>query len=107
LVKASLGLLVLNLRDDDTISIVTYSDDAGVHLEPTPVAEAQRIVDAIDSLQPGNSTNLDAGLRTGYAQAEGAFVDGDINAVILASDGVANVGLTDPDGLAGVIQDRA
>jgi Ca-activated chloride channel family protein len=107
LVKASLGVLVLNLRDDDTIAIVTYSDDAGLILEPTPVRDAQRIVDAIDSLVPGNSTNLDAGLREGYAQAAEAYVDGDINAVILASDGVANVGLTDPDGLAGVIQDRA
>lgn len=107
LVKASLGLLVLNLRDDDTISIVTYSDEAGLLLEPTQVRDAQRIVDAIDSLQPGNSTNLEAGLRTGYAQAEKAFVEGDINAVVLASDGVANVGLTDPAGLAGTIQERA
>lgn len=107
LVKASLGLLVLNLRDDDTISIVEYSDDAGVVLEPTSVAEAERIVDAIDSLQPSDSTNLEAGLRAGYEQAQAAYVDGGLNAVILASDGVANVGLTDPDGLAGVIQDRA
>ncbi|MBA3281673.1 MAG: von Willebrand factor type A domain-containing protein, partial [Acidimicrobiia bacterium] len=107
LVKASLGLLVLNLRDDDTISIVEYSDDAGVILEPTPVRDAQRVVDAIDELQPSNSTNLEAGLREGYEQAEKAYRPDTINAVILASDGVANVGLTDPDGLAGVIQDRA
>lgn len=107
LVKASLGLLVLNLRDDDTISIVEYSDDAGVILEPTPVRDAERIVNAIDELQPSNSTNLEAGLREGYEQAEKAYRPDTINAVILASDGVANVGLTDPDGLAGVIQDRA
>lgn len=107
LVKASLGLLVLNLRDDDSIAIVEYSDEAGVVLEPTKVADAQRIVDAIDELQPSNSTNLEAGLRKGYDQAQSSFVEGGVNAVILASDGVANVGLTDPDGLAGTIQDRA
>ncbi|QXC59725.1 von Willebrand factor type A domain-containing protein [Aquihabitans sp. G128] len=107
LVKASLGLLVLNLRDDDTIAIVQYSDEAGVVLEPTPVKDAKRIVDAIDELQPSNSTNLEAGLRAGYRQAQEAFRKDGLNAVILASDGVANVGLTDPDGLAGVISDRA
>jgi len=107
LVKASLGLLVLNLRDDDTISIVEYSDEAGVVLAPTPVEDASRIVAAIDDLEPSNSTNLEAGLRTGYQQATKAFRKDGLNAVILASDGVANVGLTDPDGLAGVIQDRA
>ncbi|CAN5451824.1 VWA domain-containing protein [soil metagenome] len=107
LVKASLGLLVLNLRDDDTIAIVQYSDEAGVVLEPTEVEDADRIVAAIDDLQPSNSTNLEAGLREGYRQAAAAFQEDGLNAVILASDGVANVGLTDPDGLAGVIQDRA
>ncbi len=107
LVQASLGLLVLNLRDDDTIAIVEYSDEAGVVLEPTPVAEAERIVAAIDELQPSSSTNLEAGLREGYRQAEASFDPDGINAVILASDGVANVGLTRPDGLAGVISERA
>ncbi|MEO6988629.1 MAG: von Willebrand factor type A domain-containing protein [Aquihabitans sp.] len=107
LVKASLGLLVLNLKDDDTIAIVEYSDDAGLVLAPTPVSEAQTIVDAIDELQPSNSTNLEAGLREGYRRAQEAFDPEGVNAVILASDGVANQGLTDSDGLAGVIQDRA
>lgn len=107
LVKASLGLLVLNLRDEDTIAIVEYSDEAGVVLEPTPVRDAGTIVSAIDRLQPSDSTNLEAGLRAGYRQASAAFRPDGVNAVILASDGVANVGLTDPDGLAAVIQDRA
>ena len=53
LVKASLALLVLNLRDDDTVAIVPYSDEAGVLLEPTPVREAQRIVD--DHLAAGRA----------------------------------------------------
>ncbi len=107
LVKASLGLLVLHLRDDDTIAIVEYSDDAAVVLEPTAVQDAQTIVDAIDRLQPSDSTNLEAGLRTGYDQAASAYADGDINAVILASDGVANVGSSDPDALAAGIAQRA
>lgn len=107
LAKASLALLVRNLRDDDSISIVTFSHDAGVVLEPTPVAQAQRIVDAIDRLEPGSSTNLEAGLLTGYQQAQRSFRPGGINAVILASDGVANVGTTGPGALAAQIQKRS
>ncbi len=104
LVKASLALLVEQLNDDDTIAIVTYGSDARALLAPTPVAEAETIVAAIDRLQPGGSTNMEAGLVTGYRQARDSFRQDGVNAVILASDGVANVGVDDPDGLVGLIE---
>ena len=103
LVKASLALLVLNLRDTDTLSIVTYSDEAAVLLPPTAVRDAKRIVAAIDELQPSNSTNMEAGLRQGYAQAKASFRPNAINTVILASDGVANVGDTGKGSLSDLI----
>jgi len=76
-------------------------------LEPTSVRDRDRILDAIDALQPTGSTNLEAGLARGYALADDSFQRGGINRVILASDGIANVGLTDPDGLASQIRDDA
>ena len=96
LVKSSLALLVQHLRDDDTIAIVTYGDDATPVLAPTPVADAERIIAAIDELGPGGSTNMEAGLLLGYEQARAAFDPDALNVVVLASDGVANVGVTDP-----------
>ena len=69
--------------------------------------DRDEILDAIDRLRPGGSTNLEAGLRTGYELADDAFVRDGINRVILASDGVANVGVTDPDQLARMIRDDA
>lgn len=107
LVKASLTRLVAELNDDDTVAIVTYSDDATVLLDPTPARSRGVIIDAIDSLQPTGSTNLEAGLDQGYRLAGDAFQDGAINRVVLASDGIANVGLTDADGLARMIRDDA
>lgn len=104
LVQASLAMLVLELRDDDTISIVTYGDTAEALLPPTPVSDAQTIVDAIDALVPGGSTNMEAGLRTGYDQARHGFRPDGVNAVVLASDGVANVGISGPDGLVSMIE---
>jgi Ca-activated chloride channel family protein len=105
LVKSSLALLAGHLRDDDTIALVTYGSQAHPLLEPTPVSDTDTILDAIDSLRPGGSTNLEAGLRTAYAQAREAYSDDAINAVILASDGVANVGTTSPDALVDQIVD--
>ncbi|MET0458867.1 MAG: von Willebrand factor type A domain-containing protein [Ilumatobacteraceae bacterium] len=96
LVKASLALLVDTLHDDDTIAIVTYGDDARPVLAPTAVADAERIIAAIDELGPGGSTNMEAGLLLGYEQARDAFRPDALNVVVLASDGVANVGVTDP-----------
>ena len=100
LVKSSLDLLADTLDDDDTLFIVTYGDEAEPLLEPTAVSETDTILDAIDELRPGGSTNLEAGLRTGYAQATDAFRPDAISTVILASDGVANVGVTGPGRLA-------
>ena len=107
LVKDSLEILVDELDDDDTVAIVTYSDASGIVLFPTPVSERDVILDAIDDLEPGGSTNLESGLRTGYELASEAFRDDGINRVVLASDGVANVGVTDPDALAAMIRDDA
>ncbi len=104
LVQASLALLVQQLNDDDTIAIVTYGSDARALLPPTPASDVQTIVSAINRLVPGGSTNMEAGLRTGYAQAQASFREGGVNTVILASDGVANVGVDDPDGLVGLIE---
>lgn len=107
LVKESLSILVEELNDDDTVAIVTYSDSSGIVLEPTPVSDRDTILDAIDRLGPGGSTNLEAGLRQGYDLAREAFQRDGINRVVLASDGVANSGQTDPDALAAMIRDDA
>jgi Ca-activated chloride channel homolog len=96
LVQQSLAYLVDQLGAHDTVAIVTYGTDARVVLEPTSVRHASEIVDAIDGLRADGSTNAEAGLRLGYRLAADHLLEGGINRVILASDGVANVGNTDP-----------
>jgi Ca-activated chloride channel family protein len=96
LVKRSLELLVEGLGRGDTVAIVVYGSDARVVLGPTPARDGGRILDAIARLQPEGSTNAEAGLRLGYEVARESFREGGINRVVLASDGVANVGATDP-----------
>lgn len=107
LVQASLALLVKQLNPDDTIAVVTYSGDGGILLEPTPVSETETILGAIDRLTPGGGTNLEAGLRTGYRLATDAYRDDAVNIVILASDGVANIGDTGGKSLASKIKEES
>ncbi|MBJ7355799.1 von Willebrand factor type A domain-containing protein [Nocardioides sp.] len=106
LVKSSLALLANGLRDDDVVSVVSFEDQARPILEPTPVEDTDAVLDAIDELRPGGSTNLEAGLRLGYEQARESFIEDGANVVVLCSDGVANVGRTGPGSIVDKIQDE-
>jgi Ca-activated chloride channel family protein len=105
LVQSSLALLADRLDPDDTVSVVSFEDRARPILEPTPVRDTDAIIDAIEELEPGGSTNLAAGLRLGYAQARETFDRDAVNLVVLASDGVANVGPTGPGSIVDTIQE--
>jgi Ca-activated chloride channel family protein len=104
MVKDALRILVRGLDGDDRVAIVSFSDQAAVILGPTPADRDQEILDAIDRLHPSGSTNVEDGLRLGYELARQTLTENDIDRIVLASDGVANVGLTDPDGILGAIK---
>ena len=107
LVKRSLGLLVKQLRPSDRVSIVVYGTNAKVVLEPTAGDRTDRILRAIDRLEPGGVTNAEAGLLLGYQMADEAFIREGINRVILCSDGVANLGETDAGSIWNEISEYA
>jgi Ca-activated chloride channel family protein len=104
LLKSAIRLLVSKLKVDDTISIVTYAGDAGTVLEPTKVSDKDKILSAIDNLQPGGSTAGEAGIREAYRLAEKSFVKDGVNRVMLATDGDFNVGQTDDEDLKRLIE---
>lgn len=107
MVKGALGVLVDQLRPTDTVAVIAYDTNAWVVLDHTPAAERQTILDAIARLYPGGSTNAEAGLTLGYDLATDTFERGLINRVILASDGVANVGTTSAGGILSRIEEQA
>tara|TARA_R110002020_G_scaffold143823_6_gene316402 strand:- start:6135 stop:8174 length:2040 start_codon:yes stop_codon:yes gene_type:complete len=106
LLRSAFRLLINTLNPDDTVSIVTYAGEAGTVLEPTPVADRRRILDAIDGLRPGGSTAGAAGIDEAYRLAERGFVKGGVNRVMLATDGDFNVGASDDDALKAMIEDK-
>lgn len=92
LLKSSFKLLVDNLRNTDTVSIVVYGSTVGVWLPPTSGADKVKIRKSIEELYPGGSTPGESGIITAYRLARSQFIKGGNNRVILATDGDFNVG---------------
>jgi Ca-activated chloride channel homolog len=106
LLKSSFRLLVNKLKPTDTVSIVTYAGNAGIVLEPTKVSEKTKILNAIDTLQPGGSTAGEAGINAAYALAQQAFVKDGVNRIMLATDGDFNVGAASDEDLKKLVEEK-
>jgi len=103
LLKSAFKLLVNNLRDKDTVSIVVYGSTVGIMLPPTSGKEKEKITKVIEDLSPGGSTPGESGIRTAYRVAKAQFIKGGNNRVILATDGDFNVGQATEDELENLI----
>ena len=107
LVQDALHTLVTQLRATDSVAIVTFSSRARVVRTMTRVAKKGDLHAAIDALEVEESTNLEAGLVLGYQVARDGFRTGATNRVIILSDGLANVGNTDPAPIVAQIREEA
>ncbi|MFJ8766882.1 vWA domain-containing protein [Streptomyces clavifer] len=100
LAKKSLGILTDELRDDDSVSLVTFSGEAETRLRMTRLGgNRTEIRDAVDELEPADSTNVAAGVERGYDEAVEGHRKGANNRVVLLSDALANTGETDADAI--------
>lgn len=104
LLKNAFRFLVSSLEKDDTVAIVVYAGAAGTVLEPTPVSQKNKILTALDQLQPGGTTAGAEGIRQAYALAEMGFDEQAVNRVILATDGDFNVGITNREELKDFVE---
>ena len=99
LVKHTLRLLLGELDGRDSIAIVAFSNESRLLVPMTSAVNRGLIESAIHPLSPGGSTNTEAGLRMGYEQAVAGLTANAENRVVLLTDGVANVGITDAQAL--------
>ena len=99
LVKKALGILIARLRPDDRVGLVVYDARAQIVLDPTSIREKETLLQAIDRLRPGSSTNAEAGLLLGYEMARRNYDQAKINRIILCADGVANEGVTSAEAI--------
>lgn len=107
LLAESFELLVEQLDEDDTVSIVTYAGDDRVLADSVPGDRRGDLVRILRELRAGGSTGGAAGLETAYELATENFVEGGNNRVILATDGDFNVGPSTPEQLTDLIEEHA
>ena len=103
LLQKSFALLVEELTEKDRVSIVTYAGSDRVVLEGVSGDDKTTIIEALEALEAGGSTNGAAGIETAYELAERYFIEGGNNRVILATDGDLNVGVTSESALEDLI----
>ncbi|MCZ7645599.1 MAG: von Willebrand factor type A domain-containing protein [Planctomycetota bacterium] len=107
LVKQALKLLVEKLSENDRVAIAVYAGAAGLVLPSTPCHRKADVLDALDKLQAGGSTNGGQGIQLAYATAAQNFIKGGANRVILCTDGDFNVGISDKGSLIRLIEEQA
>lgn len=95
LVKRSLELLLDQVRDDDRIGVVSFDTNGHIVQESVAGRDRWQVREALRGLNADGSTNAAEGLFLGYEMLDRNFIEGGINRVVLASDGVANTGETD------------
>jgi len=106
LLRESFKELARQLRPQDRVAIVVYAGSAGLVLPPTAGDQQEEIIDALDRLSAGGSTNGGEGLKLAYAMARQAYLKNGVNRVILATDGDFNVGTFDQKALETMIADQ-
>ncbi|BCL20580.1 von Willebrand factor type A domain-containing protein [Streptomyces tuirus] len=107
LAQESLSVMTDRLRDDDSVALVTFSDEAETVLPMTRLdGNRDEIQDAVSDLDTQDSTNLGAGVETGYETAVEGLREGATNRVVLISDALANTGDTDADSILERVSDE-
>jgi len=106
LIKTGLRLLIKNLRDIDTISIVTYGGRVTSLVEGVSGNEKELLLKTIDSLETGGDTPGEAAIKTAYRIVRKRLSKGSNNRIVLATDGDFNVGSTSEKDLANLIESQ-
>lgn len=106
LVKLMLTETLNLLQPTDLVSIVTYAFGVELALEPTLVADKERIISTINGLVTNGGTAGGGGIELAYEQAENMFIEGGLNHVILCTDGDFNVGPSSKEELVALIEEK-
>jgi Ca-activated chloride channel family protein len=105
-VKQAAEFVVRNLDYKDILSLVTYESQVQVVVPAQVVQNKRNILSIIKSINTGGSTNLSGGMLEGYSQTAEYLKTGQVNRLLLLSDGLANQGITRAEKLQAICQDK-
>ncbi len=102
--KKAIDFVINQLTSEDILSIVQYDDAVQVVSSSAPLNNKEVLHKKVESIQTGGSTNLCGGMQEGYVQVKSEKKSNYINRVLLLSDGLANVGITEPTQIEKIAQ---
>ena len=108
LVKLTLEFVLKQLKEDDRLSIVTYDDHVYVDFQLSKMSKGNReeALGRIKRIRDGSCTNLCGGLLKGLCQVMDRGADkNDVASVLLFTDGLANQGITNKEGIIAAMRD--
>ena len=99
--RQAISTLLSGLSGQDRFAVIGYADGVWKYSNLEFVSESKRseFHSIVANLYPGGNTNLGAGLQEGINTLLSAPKQGNVEKVILISDGLANRGIVEPDAL--------
>jgi len=87
MVKASVANLIKQLRPQDIVSVVTYSDRAEVLVPPSHIADVNKLLSRVSLIQTSGGTEIYYGLEAGLHQLRQNQTPSTVSHLILLTDG--------------------
>jgi Ca-activated chloride channel family protein len=92
------------LLPTDRVSVTIFDEVVEAIVPNTPATDKAAVVHLLQDIQPRGSTALHAAWVEGARQVSRGRIPGGLNRVLLLSDGLANVGQTEPAAIAADVQ---
>jgi Ca-activated chloride channel homolog len=97
--RSAVCYAIEQLLPSDRLSVTIFDDQVETLIPTTPANNQASFTRLVKQIQPGGSTALHAGWVQGGIQVSQVLTS-DLNRIILLSDGLANMGQTNPDLIA-------
>lgn len=108
LAKQTLRILTEQLRDTDSVSIITYANGEKLILPATYATKEgkAKMLNAINQMQADGATAGEQAIQLAYAEAQKHHKKDGINRILLMTDGDFNVGITDFNALKDMVSQK-
>ncbi len=93
--KTAVSFAIGHLGPQDYCSVVAFDDMVNMIASSHKVENKDALKMAVESIYSGGTTNLSGGMLMGMREVKLAYRENQINRVLLLTDGMANVGVTD------------
>ena len=103
--QAAMITVVKQLKENDVLSLVTYSDNDHTIIENIKITDKSfdKFIELLYNIEIKGCTWGSKGIETAYELANKTYIEDGINRVILMTDGDLNFGITDKGGLKDLI----